>query len=327
MSDNLYGAPGAIEPNLGDQMDPLGTANQQAFGQPAQGATPANAAIGASPAGPVKIGKVSPKKKLSTGKKIAYGAGGLLAVLLGLSIVVTPDSPPINVNPVPPAAAPAALGQMSAPGASVDSTTVMGGSPAAAPVEGAIDVQPPVAATAGVDALLAAPTPAQPAPAKVAHVVQPAASAPAPAEKLVLTKEKAQAVGAASDELASRVAMLEKRLARYERDEARQRALAAKAVKAAAQPRVSALAPAPSYRPVAAAPAAEVRKPAVASYDSVRVIGVSTRHGVTTALVDIGGIKQRVATGETISGLGTVESVAVDAAGVPIVEVNGVRYQ
>ena len=150
-----------------------------------------------------------------------------------------------------------------------------------------------------------------------------------------MTKEKAPAVTASPDELASRVATLEKRLARYEREEARQRAQAAKATAqtrvAATQTRVAAPAPAAmptaTYRPVSAPLPVEIRRPAILLNDSVRVIGVSTRHGVTTALVDFGGVKHRVAAGEAIPGLGTVGSVAVDAAGNPVVEVNGVRYQ
>lgn len=139
-----------------------------------------------------------------------------------------------------------------------------------------------------------------------------------------MAKEKAPAVPASPEELAARVATLEKRLARYERSEARERAQAARA---AAQVRVAALVPAPSYRPVPAPAVVEMRKPAVLANDNVHVVGVSTRHGVTTALVDFGGAKHRVAAGEAIPGLGTVSSVAVDAAGNPVVEVNGVRYQ
>lgn len=151
-----------------------------------------------------------------------------------------------------------------------------------------------------------------------------------------MVKEKAPAAAASPDELASRVATLEKRLARYEREEARQRAQAAKAAtQTRTAVRVQAPAPAPmpvptataTYRPVSASSAVEMRRPAVLSGDGVRVIGVSTRHGVTTALVDFGGVKQRVAAGEAIPGLGIVRSVAVDAAGNPVVEVNGVRYQ
>lgn len=369
MSDNLYGALGATQPGLGDQMDPLGTANQHAFGQPAPsaepaagfGAAPANATIGAAPAASVKIGKVKTKKPLSTGKKVMYGAGGILFAFFALILVLDPGPQKINASPTPPATSPAAAEQMGAPGASGDTATLMGGSPAPAPVDAAAGTQPaaveapaaapataqapasaPVAAAAPVQpAPPPAPTPAAvaaatPAPAPAAQPVQPKPVA-APPEKLVMVKEKAPAVTASPDELASRVATLEKRLARYEREEARQRSQAAKAAAQArvapAQARVAAPAPAPAaispatYRPVSASSSVEMRRPAMLSNDSVRVIGVSTRHGVTTALVDFGGVKHRAASGEAIPGLGTVGSVAVDAAGNPVVEVNGVRYQ
>ena len=384
MSDNFYGGAAATEPGLSAQMDPLGTANQNAFGQAAPsaepavgfGAAPGNPSIGAAPAASVKIGKTTTKTKkpLSTGKKVLYGACAILFTFFGLIIVLDPGPQTINPSPTPPVAAPVAAEQMGAPGASGGAATVMGGAPAAA--DGAQGAQAafvetpatpaPATAQAAPDA---APAPAQPAqapaaaaaataapaaavaaqPAPVAVAAAPAPASPAtpptaakptsalaekPAEKLVMVNEKAPAAAASPDELASRVATLEKRLARYEREEARQRAQAAKA---AAQIRTVTRAPAPApasapvatatYRPVAAAPVAEMRKPAMLSNDSVRVIGVSTRHGVTTALVDFGGVKQRVAAGETIPGLGTVGSVAVDAAGNPVVEVNGVRYQ
>ncbi|MFC5511062.1 hypothetical protein ACFPOU_07975 [Massilia jejuensis] len=372
MSDNLYGALGATQPGLGAQMDPLGTANQHAFGQPAPsaepaagfGAAPANATIGAAPAASVKIGKVKTKKPLSTGKKVMYGAGGILFAFFALILVLDPGPQKINASPTPPATPPAAAEQMGAPGASGDTATLMGGAPAPAPVDAApgahhaVVETPAAAAPASAPAPAPAATPVQPAPmptpaptpAPAPAAVAAAAPAPAPAaqpvepkpaaappEKLVMVKEKAPAVTASPDELASRVATLEKRLARYEREEARQRAQAAKAAAQArvapAQARVAAPAPAPAalptatYRPVSASSAVDVRRPAMLSNDSVRVIGVSTRHGATTALVDFGGVKHRVAAGEAIPGLGTVGSVAVDAAGNPVVEVNGVRYQ
>lgn len=370
MSDNLYETPGATGPDFGSQMDPLGTANQQAFGQPAPsvepaagfGAAPANASIGA-PAASVKIGKTATtKKKLSTGKKVLYGAGGILFTFFGLIIALDPGPQKINASPTPSGTPPAAAAeQMGAPGAAGDAATVMGGAPVPAAADGAAGAQaafvetpaPPAPATAqaapGAAQVQPAPAPAAvqpaaPAPAAVAaaapapasHPVQPAAPKPVPAppEKLVMAQEKVPAVAASPDELASRVATLEKRLARYEREEARQRAQAAKAAtQTRTVARVQAPAPMPvptataTYRPVSASPAVEMRRPAVLSGDGVRVIGVSTRHGVTTALVEFGGVKQRVAAGEAIPGLGIVRSVAVDAAGNPVVEVNGVRYQ
>jgi len=394
MSDNLYGDLPATQPGLNDQMDPLGTANQHVFGQPAPsaeptlgfGAAPANATIGAAPAASIKIGKVKTKKPLSTGKKVMYGAGGILFAFFALILALDPGPQKINASPTPPATPPVAAEQMGAPGASGDTATLMGGSPAPAPVDAAAGtqsaaVEAPAAAPATAQAPASAPAaaaPVQPAPspapapapaavavstpapapaavaastpapapaavAAAAPALAPAAQpvvpkpAAAPPEKLVMVKEKAPAVTPSPDELASRVATLEKRLARYEREEARQRAAAAVAAAearvAATKTRVAAPAPVPAamptatYRPVSASSAVEMRRPAMLSNDSVRVIGVSTRHGVTTALVDFGGVKHRVAAGEAIPGLGTVGSVAVDAGGNPVVEVNGVRYQ
>jgi len=376
MSENLYGAAGATEPDFGAQMDPLGTANSPGFGQavpgaePAAGfgAAPASANIEAPPAASVKIGKTITKKKLSIRKKIAFGAGGFLAAFLGLVIVLTPEPRKIVATPAPPATRPAAAEQMGAPGASAGAATVMGGAPTPAPesaagAQAAFVETPPAAAPAAAQATpgvapahpsAASPALAASAQAPAGPTVPPATSATAPAptgaaaqiavphsapapavapaEKLVMIKDKAPAAAVSPSELASRVAMLEKRLARYEREEARQRAQAAKSAEQnrtavrVALPAPATIAAAP-YRSVAAAPAVEMRKPAMLSTDTVRVIGVSTRHGVTTALVDFGGVKQRVAAGDAIAGLGVVGSIAVDAAGTPVVEVNGVRYQ
>lgn len=372
MSDNFYGALDATQTGLNDQMDPLGTANQHAFGQPAPsaetaagfGAAPANATIGAAPAAPVKIGKVKTKKPLSTGKKVMYGAGGILFAFLGLIIVLDPGAQKINASPTPPATAPAAAEQMGAPGASGDAATLMNDSAALAPVDATAGTQPAAVEAPAAAAPATAQTPASapaaasaqansassPALAPAIAAVAAAAPAPAPAvqpvapnpvatppKKLVIAKEKAPEVTASPGDMASRVATLERRLAQYEREEARQRArtvrVAAEARVAATKTRVAAPAPAPAaiptatYRSVSDSSAVEMRRPAMLSNDSVRVIGVSTRHGVTTALVDFGGVKHRAAAGEAIPGLGTVGSVAVDAAGNPVVEVNGVRYQ
>ena len=123
------------------------------------------------------------------------------------------------------------------------------------------------------------------------------------------------------------MAVLERRLAHYEREEA----LARTRRRKDDVDRYTA----PSFKPVPAQSdkstllaqsALEVKKPAL-SGENVRVIGSSTRHGVTSALVDVGGTKFRVSPGESIPGLGTVQTVAVDAAGNPVVEINGARYQ
>ena len=126
---------------------------------------------------------------------------------------------------------------------------------------------------------------------------------------------------ATPEQLASRVAVLERRLARYERAEAHERARSVKEAVARTKPAAT-----EKVLPVAQ-PIVEAKKPVALANDTVRVVGVSTHHGVTTALVDFGGVKSRVAAGDPIPGLGTVQSVAVDAAGNPVVEINGVRYQ
>lgn len=386
MAENdLYATTGAVGPGYGDQMDPLGTAGQNAFDQasPAFGAAPVEPVLGDAPAAAsVKIGKTAkPKKKLSTGRKIAYGVGGLVAAFFALVIVLDPSPEQGTASPRPPAGA-LVVAEQASPPAAVEPTTVMGGSPTVdlldippgaqpaamqapppAPAAAtAATAVPPVAASAQASApapALIAPAPAPvpataaapatapallvpvPAPAPAAASVTAATAAtpaaqltptkpaaalvattPAPAEKLVMIKDKAPVAPASREELAARVATLEKRLARYERSEARERAQAARA---AAQVRVAA--PAPSWKRAPAPVVSEARKLAVLPSDNVRVVGVSTRHGITTALVDFGGAKHRVAAGESIPGLGTVGSVATDAAGNPVVEVNGVRYQ
>lgn len=331
MPNDFYSPTGGSEPSLHDQMDPLGTAGQNTFtaDQPA-------------PAASVKIGKTQEKKKMSVGKKIGYGVGGLVAGFLGLVIVLDPGTPQGNPSPKPPGAAP---DQMMAADAAAGAT-VMGSAPApvdaaaAAPAQEAPVPAQPEQSNVAVLAPAASAQAAAPAPAPAVQSVQapaPAsapAAAPAPAgEQVVLAKSPAKPQPAVKTEatpaeLASRVAMLERRLARYERSEAQQRARAAK--DAAPRPAVPAATPSlTSSEKLVMTPqaAGELRKPAVLSNDTVRVIGVSSRHGVTSALVDFGGAKHRVSPGESIPGLGAVQTVAVDAAGNPVVEINGMRYQ
>lgn len=144
----------------------------------------------------------------------------------------------------------------------------------------------------------------------------------------MLAKAKSQPTPASPAELASRVTMLERRLARYERAEAQERARLAKQAALPSRPAAVKATPVSSEKLVVnAQPVVEPKKPAVLANDTVRVIGVSTRHGLTSALVDFGGVKHRVSPGESIPGLGAVQTIAVDAAGNPVVEVNGVRYQ
>lgn len=348
MSDDRLYPPNLAEPNLGDQMDPLGTAGAAAPSAPEPAPAAAN----------VKIGKVKKeKKKLSTKRKVAYGVGGVFAALLGLVVIADATAPKVEVYPQPTAAMATAGSSMM--GATPDeAATVMGGAPAGAPApatapEAAVAPAPSPAAAASTHAAAAivaaagttvAPSPNGAQPVQMALAQPQAAAAPAPApvpakastpaspsEQIVLAKAKPEPSAKAATptrteaDLAARVAMLERRLARYERAEAQERARA----KAAAR-RAAAVTPAPVQHEklkVVAQVAPEPKKPVILSDDSVRVIGMSTRHGVTSALVDFGGVKHRVSRGESLPGLGTVQNIAVDAAGNPVVEVNGVRYQ
>lgn len=343
MPNDFYPTSGS-EPSLHDQMDPLGTAGQHTF-----------VADEPAPAASVKIGKTQTKKKMSIGKKIGYGVGALVAGFFGLVIVLDPGTPQGNPSPKPPAAAP---GQMMGADAAAGAT-VMGSAPvpadaaaqapaAAAPAPAAPDPAsvavlapnstPAPTAAAPAPAAAAAPAPAAPVPgatpAPAVQSVHTPAAAPTPvAEQVVLAKgpgkmQSTLKADAPAPNLAARVAHLERRLARYEHAEAQQRVREAKvaALRATAPAPKSGVAP--SEKLVVTSQAAiEPRKPAVLSNDAVRVIGVSSRHGVTSALVDFGGAKHRVSPGESIPGLGAVQTVAVDAAGNPVVEINGVRYQ
>lgn len=358
-STGFYADP--AEPTFGEQMDPLGTAAQAE-----------RAAEKPAPSPSVTIGKTKVKNKMSTGKKVALGAGGLLLAFLALVFALDSTQPNVNASPNPQVAMPALAnpGQvMSADTA--DSATVMGGAPApaaaspatpevadqaTAAVIGAAPAPAPAAPAPAAPAP-AAPTPAAPTPAAPAVASAPAAApaaattppatpaatpaapataptaAPAVAAQAAQTSETAKLDGKAHvtakadmpsvtpEQLASRVSVLERRLARYERAEAQERARSAKEVAVRAKPAVAV-----KVQPVAQS-IAETKKPVALDADTVRVIGVSTHHGVTTALVDFGGVKSRVAQGQSIPGLGTVQSVAVDAAGNPVVEINGVSYR
>ena len=170
MSDNSFYTHGeSVEPGFGDEMDPLETAAQQPFAEDEVGSTQS-----------VKIGKAKTKKTMSKGRKIAYGAGGVVFAILGLGIVLDPGKPKVNASPRPPAhaSAAAASSQMMGGDAGAPSqATVMGGSPA--PVN-------PAAAAPTSDpskvAILAANSPAPtPAPAVAQEQALTPAPVPAPA--------------------------------------------------------------------------------------------------------------------------------------------------
>lgn len=332
------------EPSFGEQMDPLGTAAQAERAPEKTAQAP-----------PVTIGKAKVKKKMSTRKKVAIGAGGFLAAFLALVLALDSPPPTVNASPKPQTAIPATAnpGQMLGVDAAT-STTVMGGAPAPAVPEAAdqakavVDAAAPGAAapataSTAAPALAAAPAPvgtpvgtvaAPPsAPAGAATVAPAPAPAPTvgaptvPAPEAAKSPGKPQAVAkaeiptATSEQLASRVTALERRLARYERVEAQVRARSGKETAVRLKPVA-----AEKVQPVAQ-PIVEAKKLVALANDTVRVIGVSTRHGVTIALVDFGGVKSRVSQGDSIPGLGTVQSVAVDAAGNPVVEINGFSYR
>lgn len=365
-SSGFYDGP--VEPGFGDQMDPLGTAATASTAGAASFAQPETA-----PAGAVSIGKAKVKKKLSTGKKIAYGAGGSFALFALLLIVLPSGQPKVNASPKPhvATAAPAAAapGQMLGAEAA-GAQTVMGGAPTPAPADpAAVAPAPATSAPSQSQAAAVAPAGAQPASSQAspaaalaqapiaapavttaaaapalapvaAPAVTPAAAAPVSSAAAVNPAQpttsgnprdkghstvKAETPSASPEQLASRVALLERRLARYERAEAQDRARSAKE---AARASLSQSWRAASEKVILVAqPAIESKKPAVLPSATLRVVGVSTRHGVTSALVDFAGVKSRVSQGDSIPGLGTVQSIAVDAAGIPVVEVNGVRYQ
>ncbi|MBY0240021.1 MAG: hypothetical protein K2X55_11970 [Burkholderiaceae bacterium] len=347
-STGFYGD--QAEPTFGEQMDPLGTAKPAEFA----------AEKPASPAS-LNIGKTNVAKKMSTRKKVAFGAGGVLLAFLALVVILDSAQPTVNASPKPQAATPAPANPGQMMGAEVASgATVMGGTPtsaaAASPAmpdvadQSKVAVPAPAQATQAPTSAPVAPMPssaqvaataialAQTAPAAPAAGAAAAPATPAAASLAAATQtaritpssksngkaqsgEKTEAPSVTPEQLALRVAVLERRLARYERGDAQERARIVKEAVARTKPATS-----EKVLPVAQ-PFVEVKKPVVLENDSVRVVGMSTHHGVTSALVDYGGVKKRVAQGDSIPGLGTVQAVAADAAGNVVVEINGVRYQ
>lgn len=316
-----------------NQLDPLNTAGQQ----DPFGAGAAHVGQQAAPRAAAKsLGGAKPaKKKLSLGKKVAYGVGGVIGVLAVAVILIDSTGPQQHVNPhpVPPAGRPPAPAQPGlVAGASADpSTTLMSGGPAnpsaAAAEAGNGQIQPaPAAASATASSVApsaAAPAASKPEPAAAKGAV---VSAPAPAHKEPAAPAPSSAVAApASDTekvLAARLARLERRLAQVEHVQAHPRI-----VKVDRTPVVrpqSAVAVVQPAVAVSAAPAPSKQR--VLTNDEVRVIGVFTRQGVREALLEFGGVKHRVAVGEQVTGLGPVSSIAVDASGAPVVQINGFTY-
>lgn len=142
------------------------------------------------------------------------------------------------------------------------------------------------------------------------------------------------ASSSSSEELVARLDALEKKLARFEHERSVTSHVAMKTPVHPVSRKVKALdsagaSPESSIRmtvqPLAAAGSSKNAR--VQDSDNMKVIGVATREGVVTALVEFGGIKRRVAVGEMVPGVGPVSNIGIDAGGNPTIEINGVRYQ
>jgi len=352
------------EPGFGDQMDPLGTA-KPAEAAAERPAAPASVTIGKtkvkkkmSTGKKIAIGgggflaaflalvivldsaqpKISASPKPHAPIPAPSNPGQMMGAEAAGSATVMGGAPAPAAQEVADQSKTAVLGaaqasQSAAATAATAAAPAAAAAQASAPAPAAAAPAPAgaAAAPAAAQAAAAAPaaTAAAPAPATPATPVAGAPASAPVAESSASSKShgkahsaaKADVQSATPEQLASRVAVLERRLARYERAEAHERARSVKEAVARTKPAAT-----EKVLPVAQ-PIVEAKKTVALANDTVRVVGVSTHHGVTTALVDFGGVKSRVAAGDPIPGLGTVQSVAVDAAGNPVVEINGVRYQ
>lgn len=346
----------------GDQMDPLGTANNAAAQQTGTGTT-GEPVIGKLPK---NAGAKKEKPPMSTPKKVGIALGVMFLAALILSSLAGNEQPAPKINPqaghvandVSPASATvtpagAMMGAQTAP----DAATVMGGdaqnsqAPAgvqaqpAAPAQAASDSGAPTAANAA-----AAPVPTAPAPlpAGAGPAPQPQAAAPAvqgapkpqSAEQPKADTERVAQSTAASSEnakLQERVTDLERKLAKLEQVKStRAPAVNASAVEEKVAPRVK-NARVPKSQPsgktnqkpliseqtTAAANVASQIAPA----PEVRVLGTTTRQGTITALISVGGTNVRVAEGQLLPGVGVVSKIGADAAGNAYADINGVKYQ
>lgn len=313
-----------------DQLDPLGTADSF----PGIDSTPSVKAKG-------KGAKKAEKKPGGISKKMKWWGIGIGAVVVALVVFDQTAAPTVEINPVPPS--PAADQGMLGGQAPDDATTLMSGGPQPTePVQAADPTTGPAVAAASAQQPQAAAPAQQPAmesaaPAAVTQAPPPPAPVPAQAPAQAPADPTAQLSpsAAATSALESRVAELERRLARYETRKpapvTRKVVAARKPVRNSTTPRTPAVKPGvvpASTRPlVVDAPEAPAPKPRVLVDDSVRVIGVTTRQGVKYALLEFGGVKHRVSEGEPVPGLGPVRSIAVDASGSGVVEINGVTYR
>lgn len=233
------------------------------------------------------------------------------------------DGSDLIVETPPPAGAEIAAAQSAAPGA----TAVL------LPAPSASTPKPVPSASTPKQVVPPAPLVVD-SPATKAAVAAPTVIKPTAVPALVVVPAR-EVRSADPTDLAARIAVLERRLAKYEsRGVAPRRVRETETVVIRELPREdksATLARAITYVAASNPPVAPMQPTPVRSASSVggdvRVLGMSTRHGVATALVEFGGSKHRVAVGDRIAGLGPVSSVALDAAGNPVIEINGVRYE
>lgn len=359
MSSDFYMDEGGV---TAADMDPLGTA---AAAQQTGTGTTGEPVIGQlkSSAGTAK----KAKQPMSSKKKIAFVIGGLVAAAGVLTILGSgqPPAPKMGHPPPVPAvdpgasAAGATAGMVSAPPTG-DSSTVMGSSevqPTGAPQTPAMPTQ-----ATGPAQAMQAPGPAQGA-VQAAVQPTPSNSAPAPVSKsqagTAISAGSGQGANAAGWEqskpasdkgtvvvpssadnakLAERVAELERKLAKLEhtnenRAAPSQRAstndMAPSSHRSKVQRLARAATSAPTTPVLRSAPTigGPAQAPQAPSLDNVHVIGITTRQGVTSALLSMGSTNKRVSEGQHVPGLGTVSKIGTDAAGNAYAEINGVTYQ
>lgn len=185
----------------------------------------------------------------------------------------------------------------------------------------------------------AAPIAAAPTPAPTLAPVAAIEPAPRVVVEKVIEKDPA---------LLKKIAVLEARIADLEKEEAKDdtkpaptkpREVVAKNKPAVASYQAKASVPKKSTKPqrrasseddtdgmtLAPKAVAATKAPAVSDGDAVRVIGLTKRSTGTIALIEFGGIKHRVAQGDSVPGLGKV-SLINQAGGAPSVQINGITY-
>lgn len=356
---NFYSNDGASGDTGVDVADPRGSGaegpriNETAFDQasiPFDGPVIGDQQIG---------GKIEPrsqapgKKAMSTGKKVGLGIGGAFFLAAAGLILLDPGpgvAPPkptqppaaMQEQPAPAAAATVLAGDGAAPGATLMSDATPATTAPAVEDAAKLDAKSPVVSASQeikVEQKPPAPVP-QPVSVPIPAMVTIDAKGPKKSgNSAVATSTSAPEAGIkpkSEADLNERVAMLERRLARFERQNqggGRARAtgtgtseLDQSRVRAAGRTTAVPLAEAQRLQEKATPPIAPV-KPAASTGDSVRVLGLSKRQGISTAVIEFAGVRHRVAVGQAVAGLGVVSTAAFDAAGNPVVEINGVRYE